>query len=263
VSFITILTDFGLRDGYVGVMKGVIWGIAPDAKISDITQTISPQNVNEGAIALFRAVPYFPAGTVHVAVVDPGVGTHRRAIAAQIGDQYFVAPDNGLLTMLFRQGKEKGKTIRIVDLDKPEYWLGDISHVFHGRDIFAPIGAHLAAGVPLEELGTPIDDPILLDLPAVKKQGNQVTGQVISIDNFGNLATNIMREDLQNLGTALTVRVAGTEIKELVETFGARAVGDLIALYGTRNDLIIARVNDNAAKLLNAQVGDLVEVTAE
>ena len=151
---ITLTTDFGLRDGYAGVLKGVIWKIAPEVKIADISHLISPQNVMEGALTLGRAAAYFPEGTIHVGVVDPGVGTSRRAIAARLGLQYFVGPDNGLFTVLLEQAEGKQEKIEVFHLNRPEFWLSSISNVFHGRDIFAPTAAHLGQGVRLESMGT-------------------------------------------------------------------------------------------------------------
>jgi S-adenosylmethionine hydrolase len=165
MNFITLLTDFGIRDGAVGLMKGVIWRIAPEAKIADLSHTIGPQNLQEAAVVLRFGAPYFPQDTIHIVVVDPGVGTNRRPIAARLGDYYFVGPDNGVFTPLLEMAEAKGGPIEIVHTDKPQYWLPEVSQVFHGRDIFSPIGAHLAAGVPLAELGTPIADPVLLALP--------------------------------------------------------------------------------------------------
>ncbi|MGB2909095.1 MAG: SAM-dependent chlorinase/fluorinase [Anaerolineales bacterium] len=162
MSTITLLTDFGLKDGNVGVMKGVIWGITPDVHIADLSHHISPQNVHEAALVLRRAAPYFPDGTVHVVVVDPGVGTERRPIAAQLGNHYFIGPDNGVVTMLLEHIEAEGFPISFIHLNKPQHWLPEVSSVFHGRDIFAPAAAHLAAGVTLTELGDPIDDPIRL-----------------------------------------------------------------------------------------------------
>ena len=143
MSLITLLTDFGLKDGNVGVMKGVILGIAQDATIVDLSHHISPQNVHEAALILLRSVSYFPASTIHVVVVDPGVGTSRRPIAAQLGDQYFVGPDNGVITMLLDFTKKQGLTVKIFHLNQPQYWLAEVSNVFHGRDIFAPAAGHL------------------------------------------------------------------------------------------------------------------------
>src|SRR3990172_4981507 len=159
-SIITLMTDFGMKDGFVGVMKGVIWGIAPEARIADLTHLISPQNIREGAVVLDRAAPYFPAGTIHVVVVDPGVGTARRPIAAQVGEQRYVGPDNGTLTVLLARAQRENWNVQIVELNQRQYWRDEISASFHGRDIFAPVAAHLAAGVPLPAVGSPISDPV-------------------------------------------------------------------------------------------------------
>src|SRR5512143_4065364 len=159
LPILTLTTDFGLKDGNVGVMKGVIWGICPAAQIADMSHMIQPQDVCEGALILDRAAPYFPKDTIHLVVVDPGVGTARRPMAARIGRWYYVGPDNGLITMLIGRARREGWSCEFVVLDKPRYWMPAVSHVFHGRDIFAPSAAHLASGVPLSELGTSIDDP--------------------------------------------------------------------------------------------------------
>ncbi len=265
MKFISLLTDFGVRDGYVGVMKGVIYGIAPDVQIADITHTISPQNVMEGALALGRAAPYFPDGTVHVAVVDPGVGTTRHPIAARIGRYAYVGPDNGLFTIVLQRAERRGEPVQFVRLDRRSYWLPEVSNVFHGRDIFAPVGAHLANGIPLEELGSPVSEIIRLELPEVQPTPTGLRGQVISIDNFGNLATNIHRSDLPPGEDRLVVSVAGVEVHGLVRTFGSRPTGDLIALFGTGNDLIVSVVNGSAAERLgaNVRVGAPVDVRVE
>ena len=159
MSIITLLTDFGNRDGFVGSMKGVIWGLAPQVQIADLTHEIEPQNVREGALILASCVPFFPPGTVHIAVVDPGVGTSRRPLAARLGSQYFVGPDNGLITFWLESAMNSHQKIQLIHLDKPQFWLGEISSTFHGRDIFAPVGAHLANGIAIQSLGSPLDDP--------------------------------------------------------------------------------------------------------
>lgn len=259
MSFITLLTDFGLKDGNVGVMKGVIWGIAPEAKIADLSHNISPQNVPEAALILLRSSPYFPAGTVHTIVVDPGVGTQRRPIAARIGPHFYVAPDNGVLSMILERGQQQGWTAEFIHLDKPEFWLKEISHVFHGRDIFAPSAAHLAAGVPLSNMGSPIHNPLRLELPRPRRTATGFQGQVIHIDHFGNISTNIRIEQLGEAPGAV-VRLSGSEIRGMVETFGQRPAGELIALYGSTGNLIVSVVNGSAAERLNARVGDQVEV---
>jgi S-adenosylmethionine hydrolase len=260
MTVITLLTDFGIRDGYPGVMKGVIWKIAPDVQIADISHSIMPQNIYQGALALARTAPFFPPGTIHVAVVDPGVGTERRPIGLHLGEYYFIGPDNGLFTLVIENAKAKSTRIQVVHLDQSKYWLPEISRVFHGRDIFAPSAAHLARGVALEELGTIINDPICF--PIVRPQSIQsegLRGQIIEIDNFGNLSTNINSTDLLPMGE-VSVFIAGQRIDGLVNTFGDRPIGTLIALYGTSHDLIISIVNGDAAHTLNVKVGDYVEV---
>jgi hypothetical protein len=184
---ITLTTDFGNQDGFVGVMKGVIWGIAPDAHIADITHDIPPQNIRLGAYALWRVVPYFPAGSVHIAVIDPGVGTQRRPIGLKIGEQQFIVPDNGLITPILEEGERTGKSIEKVHLNNPKYWLENVSHTFHGRDIFAPTGAHLAAGVPLENLGDRIEDLIRIDFSRPIKRSRGSTLSRISGDDLEQL----------------------------------------------------------------------------
>jgi hypothetical protein len=240
-------------------MKGVIWQIVPEIQIADISHNISPQNILEGAIAWGRTVPYFPDGSVHIGVIDPGVGTQRRPIAARLGSHFFVLPDNGLISIMLDSAEKKDHPIEFVHLDNPKYWLSEISNVFHGRDIFSPVGAHLAEGIQLNELGSPIDDPVLLEIPRPHSSPNSVRGEVISIDNFGNLASNIMQSDLLGLG-AVTVHIAGAEIDGLVNTFGDRPPGEIIALYGPRADLLISVVLGSAAQHLKVNVGDSIEV---
>ena len=259
MTVLSITTDFGITNGFVGTMKGVIYGIAPNVKIVDITQLVSPQDVREGAYAMWRAVPFFPPGSVHVGVVDPGVGTRRRPIGARLGDQYFIAPDNGLLTPLILDAERDGKIVEFVHLDNPKYWLPKVSNTFHGRDIFAPTGAHLAAGVPLGELGTPITDPIKLDLPRPERTGNGWLAHVTIIDIFGNLTTDLPAEAIEGRRDVL-VRIRDREIEGIIESYGHREIGDLVAVVDSEYYIEVAVVNGSAAKLLGAQVGDVVEV---
>ncbi len=259
MKVLSITTDFGNTNGFVGVMKGVIYGIAPDVKIVDISQLISAQNVLEGAFAMWRAVPFFPLGSVHVGVVDPGVGTERRPIGAHLGDQYFVAPDNGLLTPLILEAEQNDEIMEFVHLDNPKYWLPKVSNTFHGRDIFAPTGAHLAAGVPLSELGTPITDPVRLDMPRPEKAENGWLAHITIIDIFGNLTTDLPAASLDGSQDVL-VRVQGHEIDGIVDSYGHREVGELVALVDSEYHIEVAVVNGSAAKRLGAQVGDVVEV---
>lgn len=260
MSFITLMTDFGLKDGNVGVMKGVIWSISPHTQIADLSHMIGAQNIPEAALILRRSASYFPSGTIHVVVVDPGVGTTRRPIAARLGYQFFVGPDNGIVTLLLERAEREQDTIEFVHLNRPRYWLPEVSHVFHGRDIFSPVAAHLANGVPLVEVGAHIHDPVRITLPHPEPTPGGWQGEVIHIDHFGNIATNMMQDQLGELAKPL-VRLCGVEINGLVKTFGERQPGELIALYGSTGNLIISVVNDSAAERLNAAVGDRVEVT--
>jgi len=255
---ITLLTDFGLRDGNVGVMKGVIWNIAPETQIADLSHTIEPQNVLMGALILGRSCPYFPQNSVHIAVVDPGVGTTRRPIAAHLGDRYFVGPDNGLLTPLLERAEKAGWPVEVVHLNRKKYWLKDISYVFHGRDIFSPVAAHIANGIALKDLGEVIQDPVRLDIPKPVWTGDALLGRIMHIDYFGNVATNIRREDMSNKDLCITI--AGQELCGLVNTFGEKEPGELVVLYGSTGDLIVSVVNGDAASLLGVKIGDPVEV---
>jgi S-adenosylmethionine hydrolase len=262
LKLITLLTDFGLQDGYPGIMKGVIWGIAPDVQIADLTHAISPQDILEGALALGRAAPYFPPGTIHLGVVDPGVGTQRRAMAARIGECFFVGPDNGLCTALLDQAA--GRPQEAVQLDNPHFWLPEVSHSFHGRDIFAPVAGHLANGVPLGELGSPLAEVMRLIIP----QPQPVTdperdyawewrGRVIHVDAFGNLATNFTRQHVSDTGKTC-LRIAGEEICGLVNTFGEGQPGDLLAILDSAGQVSVCEVNGSAARRLNVVAGEPV-----
>ena len=260
MTLVTLTTDFGLKDGNVGVMKGVILCFAPQVQIVDISHLVVPQNVPEAVLVLRRSAPYFPEGTIHVLVVDPGVGTSRRPIAARLGRQFFVGPDNGAVTLLLEDTEKKGETTTIVHLDRPEFWLPEVSHVFHGRDIFAPAAGHLAAGTPLEKLGTIIDDPVRLALPRPERTPQGWRGQVIHIDHFGNIATNI--EIIHLAGRMVeTVSLGGVHIDGMVITFGERPPGTLVSLFGSTGNLLVCEVNGSAASRLNARIGDMLEVT--
>lgn len=254
---ITITTDFGTPSGS---MKGVIWSIAPEAQIADLTWEINPQDVLDAAIFLDRRVFFFPSNTVHIIVVDPGVGTTRRPIAAKIGSHYFVAPDNGVLSVLLSRAERERWPVEIVHTDKPEFWMPKVSDIFHGRDIFSPVGAHIAAGVALQELGTAIDDPVRIPIPMPRKVGDGVEGQISVIyEYFGNIITNITREDIEPLDD-VDVSLCGTTIEGMVRTFGERDPGTLVALFDECDYLYVAVVNGNAAERLHPKIGDLVQV---
>lgn len=259
MTVITLTTDFGLRDGFVGIMKGVIYGIAPQVKIVDISHTIAPQDIREGAYTLWRAVPFFPPGTIHICVVDPGVGTNRRPLAARLGDHYFVGPDNGLLTPLIHAAEDHKKPGEFIHLNNPKYWLPRISRTFHGRDIFSPVAAHLANGVPLGELGTAFEDPVRLELPRPKQTESGWIAHITSIDVFGNLTTDLPISALEGQ-TDILVRLPGAEIHGITESYGHKQPGDIIAVVDSEDFLEIAVVNGNAAQKLGVKMGDRVEV---
>jgi len=259
MRLIVCLTDFGWKDGYAGILKGVIWTIAPGAQVSDLTHEIPPQDILQGALALGRAVPYFPVDTIFLAVVDPGVGTGRRPIAAHIGDHFFVAPDNGLITLPLEEAMRKGQFVEVVHLDRPQYWLPVISNVFHGRDIFAPASAALANGVPLAELGSPIRDPMRLKFPQPQRIEDGWRGEIIHIDAFGNLATNLRGEHLQGRGQ-LEVHIGPECIRRLVKAFGEGSPGQLVTLIDSSGSLAVSAVNSSAERTLSAHIREPVEV---
>jgi S-adenosylmethionine hydrolase len=256
---ITLTTDFGLRDGFVGTLKGVILGIAPQAKIVDISHSIAPQDVQEGALVLRRAAPFFPAGTIHLYVVDPGVGTQRRPLAARLGEHTFVGPDNGLLTPLLEAAEQAKQPTEFVHLNNPKYWLPSVSRTFHGRDVFAPVGAHLANGISLSALGPRITDPVRLELSRPEKTDHGWVAHVTGIDVFGNLATDLPASVLEGR-REVVVRVGGAAVDRITDTYGNKQPGDLVALIDSEGYLEIAVVNGSAARKLDAKVGDPVEV---
>jgi S-adenosylmethionine hydrolase len=256
---LTLTTDFGLKDGFVGTMKGVIWSICPAAQIADISHSIAPQNVLEGAFVLWRAYPFFPAGSVHVAVVDPGVGTRRRPLAARLGAHYFVGPDNGLFTLVYEDAEKNGWPSEMVHLTNGKYFLAEVSRTFHGRDIFAPVGAALANGVPLADLGPVISDPVRLALPKPEKTLTGWLAHIILVDIFGNLTTDLPATTLAEHDRA-AFHLRGREVRGLATSYGNGRPGELVALVNSENYVEIAIVNGNAAEVLGARVGDVVEV---
>jgi S-adenosylmethionine hydrolase len=260
MTVITLLTDFGLRDGYPGVMKGVIWKIAPHAQIADISHAITPQNIFHGALALARTAPFFPFGTIHIAVVDPGVGTQRRPVGLHLGEHFFIGPDNGIFTLVLESAESHDDSIQVFHLDQSSYWLPDVSRVFHGRDIFAPVAAHLATGIPLEKMGSVIHDPVRLEIPRPEKiRAGGWRGEIIYIDHFGNLSTNLNVNNLNQTGSVI-IQIQGKEINGIEHTYGEQSMGTLIALLDSNDYLEISTVNGNAAQSLHANIGDKLEV---
>ncbi|MCA1993410.1 MAG: SAM-dependent chlorinase/fluorinase [Coleofasciculus sp. S288] len=240
---VTLLSDFGLSDVYVGVMKGVIAQINPTLTVVDLTHQIPPQSIAVARFNLMNAYPYFPAGTVHVAVVDPGVGSQRRAIALQLNAGFLVGPDNGLFSGVLSQNS----VVAAVELTNPKYWRTRTpSTTFHGRDIFAAIGAHLATGVPLEQLGEVIDSSTLVELaiPEPTATATGIAGCIQYVDHFGNLMTNIAAADVR--GKTWSVVVSDLIIPAS-QTYSDRSLGDIVALIGSHGWVEIA-VNGGSAQ---------------
>ena len=253
---VTLLSDFGLSDVYVGVMKGVIAQINPMLRVVDLTHQILPQNIAAARFSLMNAYPYFPEGTVHVAVVDPGVGSHRKAIAIQLDSGFLVGPDNGLFSGVLSHSR----VIAVVELTNAKYWQTSTpSQTFHGRDIFAPIGAHLASGVPLEELGKTIEPATLaqLELPAIHTTPAVITGCIQYVDHFGNLITNIPATVVQ--GKTWSVAV-GEELILGCQTYSDCQLGEVVALIGSHGWVEIAVNGGSAQSRLRLDWGATVKV---
>ncbi|AGY58910.1 SAM hydrolase/SAM-dependent halogenase family protein [Gloeobacter kilaueensis] len=254
MAIITLLSDFDLQDGYVAAMKGAIATLAPDARIIDITHRIPRQDVAAARFQLLTTCPYFPAGTIHVAVVDPGVGTRRRAIALRTATATFVGPDNGLFG-----GVLAGGVLAAVELGERRFWRTENpSTTFHGRDIFAPVAAHLASGVGLEQLGPSIDPQTLveLELPDWSPSADGGSGVIQAIDHFGNLITNIPAQATAARSWRLTV---GEHELRAVTTYGEGELGEAVALVGSHGFIEIAVSGGSAAAMLALRPGDPVE----
>lgn len=256
---ITLLTDFGYQDSYVGVMKGVILGICPTATLIDLTHHIAPQNIAAARFNLLNAYPYLPQGTVHLVVVDPGVGTARRALALQTPRGYLVGPDNGVFSGILATES----AIAAVALTNARYWRSPHpSHTFHGRDLFAPVAAHLAAGVDLMQLGDPIDPTSLEEcfIPAPIMTEHQIEGHIQHIDHFGNLITTIPAAAVQQSGWTMHIR----EVRvPLGQTYGEVEMGAAIALVGSHGWLEVAVNGGSAADQLRLSVGDKLQLRNE
>jgi S-adenosylmethionine hydrolase len=273
---IALLTDFGTEDAYVGVMKGVILSIAPTVQIVDITHAIQPQNVRQAAFTLMNVRSYFPAGTVFVVVVDPGVGSARRAAAVSAGQYTFVAPDNGVLSYaLSTLGTFEARL-----LSSPLYQLTNVSNSFHGRDIFAPAAGHLAAGVPLGSFGPPVTDLVKLPLPLLNIGRKKIVGEVLHIDHYGNIVTSIgqlqwvsseqltlrprflEKSDPVEIDAAnVAICVGGQQLNGIRHSFSDVTRGQLLAMVGSSGHLEIALNYGSAAAQLGVSLGDEVVLT--
>ena len=270
---ISLTTDFGLDDPYVGVMKGVILGINPGARVVDLTHQIGPQNIGQAAFVLGTSYRYFPTGAIHVVVVDPGVGTSRRALLLMTPEGRFLAPDNGVLSHVVRDymsalPERSGKVevpvgLTAYSLTNSRYWLHPVSKTFHGRDIFAPVAAHLSLGASPGDLGEPLNDLCWLPLPEPIRRDNSIRGEVINVDRFGNLVTNIPAAMLAE-APGLHLNIRDRLIKGLSHTYQGNersAEEALVALLGSHGFLEIALPSGSAALTLEIDVGEPLQVT--
>ena len=254
---IALLSDFGTRDHYAGTMKGVALGICPDATLVDISHDVPPHDVLAGALELAASYRYFPAGTVFLVVVDPGVGSTRRGIAADAGDYKFVAPDNGVLTVVLDEHPPR----RVVELTERKYARPTVSRTFEGRDRFAPAAAWLAKGIELTAMGRPAGAIARLEVPHPRVADDEIEGQVLRVDRFGNLITNIDRKAFEKLsGTPLDIRVGARKVSKVVSTYADASVGEVCALFGSTDHLEIAANGASAADELGVGRGALVHI---
>jgi S-adenosylmethionine hydrolase len=274
IPIVTLTTDFGTADGYVGTMKGVILSVVSGARLVDISHEIRPQDIRQAAYVLYTAYPFFPPHTVHLVVVDPGVGSARRPVALRTPSGTFVGPDNGVFSYVMAREPVEAR----VELVDPRYRLPQVSHTFHGRDIFAPAAAHLASGLPIGALGPPVSDPVTFPPPRLEVSPADVIGEVLHADHFGNVITSIgllaWSDDELSLEPAFggvgrgrrvhfradgaVVAVAGQEIAGVHRTYAEVAAGEALALVGSEGHLEIAVREGSAARSLGLRPGDAV-----
>ncbi len=255
---ITVTTDFGSSSPYVAAMKGVILSISPDTTIVDLTHSVGAQDIRAGALALFETTRWFPPGTIHVAVVDPGVGTSRGIVYARIGNQAYVAPDNGLLSRLALGTRPS----TIITVTEPAYWLRPVSKTFHGRDIMAPVAAHLSLGLDPARLGPAQRELVMLDWTEACVADSKIEGSIQSVDSFGNLITDISADSLANVprGEEVAIVCDEHETHGIFETYADQPSMTLIALVGSSGKLELAIVGESAAEMLGISPGTPVVI---
>ncbi len=263
MSIITLLTDFGTGAEYAGLMKGVILSINPSVAIVDITHQIDSQDIVQAAFTIHSSYEYFPDGTVHLIVVDPGVGSKRSILALEMKKQFFIAPDNGVLSLLFN----KQKPTALIRITNAKYFLSSVSQTFHGRDIIAPVGAHLSIGLDVSKLGIKLclEDAVQLEnLCAHFSENGELVGKIVTVDNFGNLITNIDLNKLEKMHHAgqerIQIKIGSHVISGLSDTYNSVQSNTSLALIGSRGYLEIAVNKGNAAQVLNVEKGAEVRV---
>ena len=265
---ITLTTDFGTSDTYVGIMKGVILSINPNVQIVDLTHAIPPQDIYEAAFSIYTAHSYFQKGTIHVIVVDPGVGSDRQAIVSRTDSAFFVCPDNGVLSYLLQNiGNEGGQLMGSVAIQNSAYYLPEVSNTFHGRDIFAPVAAHLSLGVSLEDIGPPVQTLVQLPIQVPELTDGVLTGQIVKIDRFGNAITNISETAIARLKSASTggistyeIRVGSVRLHRFNRAYVESGVGKPLAIIGSSGLLEIAINGGNTKEDLGIKWGDPVVI---
>lgn len=257
MGLITLTTDFGYEDNFVGLMKGVILGIAPQVRIVDLTHGIRAQDVDQAAFSIFNAYPYFPSGTVHLAVVDPGVGSERAILAARAHDQFFIGPDNGLLSYVLAEAED----LEVRRVENRSLFSPSISRTFHGRDIMAPAAAHLSGQGNFSKLGPPIGQYVCLPPLAAETRPDRARGRVVDVDRFGNLVTNIGNDFFDSKNESYIIEAGPLIIKGLSESYADRPVGAHLAVLGSFGFLEIARNRDRAEKKPKLTLGTEVVAT--
>jgi hypothetical protein len=264
-TIVTLTSDFGTKDSFAASMKGIVLKVNPEAQIIDITHEVGPQDIWEGAFALKNAYNHFPKGTVHLAVVDPGVGSNRRPIIVVTESYYFVGPDNGIFSLIFMEAER----IRVHHITASHYFLPNPGPTFHGRDIFAPVAGWLSKGIPSGNFGDVIEDYVKLNVPLPKTSATGIEGHVIHIDRFGNVITNIIYKDLQTLmpeGTParpVAISIAGKEIRGLKKFYAEAAPGEPAAIFNSSGYLEIFLFKQNARTALSLKRGESVKLAVQ
>lgn len=261
-SLITLITDFGTKDAFVGTMKGVILSICPDVEIVDISHEVPKYNIRYGAFLLSQVAPYYPEGTIHMVVIDPGVGISRRRIIVKGEHCLYVGPDNGVFSFVM----EKERVVKAVEITDKRFMLPPVSSTFEGRDVFAPVAAYLAKGVKLEEFGSEIQDLVRLPIARVETIDETITGEIIHIDSFGNIVTNIQRDSLNESkiveGSFLKITTEkGSNVVAFCKTYSEVPTGELLTIIGSCGFLEIAVNQGSAEALLKTEIGNVVKLS--
>ena len=255
-GIITLMTDFGLRDPYVAMIKGVILSINPGARVIDISHQVRAGSIFQGALLIRETYPYFPPGTVHVAVVDPSVGSDRRLIAVEVDNHFFVGPDNGIFWPILQEHDIS----KVMHLTEDRYFLPEVSYTFHGREVFAPVAAHLTLGVALESLGSPIEDPVELAIPVAREKEGVLYGEIIRVDNFGNLITNIHQQEFEEYLSSAPplIEIGNLAIKKFGFIYADVEEGEPLALINSSQLLEIAVNLGRASDYLEKESGEII-----